>query len=119
MLGHNSIILFLERNGEIAVRIRAPGVSSVGSAHRIFSSTVKLSLRSSKKAKPHPMKIIDWKAVSANSVLSIQFSLDFLNKFESLSTSYVDADNIEDVYRTLIKCTEEVASPQKGEKFPK
>ena len=83
--------------------------SSVGSDHRIVSSTVKLSLRSSKKAKPHLMKIIDWKAVSANSVLSKQFSLDVFNKFESLSTSYVDADNIEDVYGTLIKCTEEVA----------
>ena len=55
------------------------------------------------------MKIIDWKAVSANSVLSKQFSLDVFNKFESLSTSYVDDDNIEDVYGTLIKCTEEVA----------
>ena len=31
--------------------------SSVGADHRIVS--VKLSLRSSKKAKPHPMKIID------------------------------------------------------------
>ena len=50
--------------------------SSVGSDHRIVSSTVKLSLRSSKKAKPHPMKVIDWKAVSANSVLSKKFSLE-------------------------------------------
>ena len=55
------------------------------------------------------MKLINWKAVSANSVLSKQFSLDVFNKFESLSTSYVDADNIEDVYGTLINCTEEVA----------
>ena len=82
----------------------------------------KLSLRSSKKAKPHPMKIMDQKAVSANSVLSKQISLDVFNKCESLSTSYVDADNIEDVYGTLIKCTEEVALatlPKKGEKVPK
>ena len=55
------------------------------------------------------MKTIDWKAVSAISELSKQFSLDVFNKFESLSTSYVDADNIEDVYGNLIKCTEEVA----------
>ena len=83
--------------------------SSVGSDHRIVSSKVKLSLRSSKKAKPHPMKLIDWKAVSSNSVLSKQFPLDVFNKFQSLSTSEINADNIEDVYNTLIESTEEVA----------
>ena len=83
--------------------------SSVGSDHRIVSSKVKLSLRSSKKAKPHPMKLIDWKDVSSNSVLSKQFSLDVFNKFQSLSTSEINADNIEDVYNTLIESTEEVA----------
>ena len=83
--------------------------SSVGSDHRIVSSTVKLSLRSSKKAKPHPMKSIDWKTVSANQTLSKQFSLDVFNRFKSLSTFEVNSDNIEDVYCTLIKSTEEVA----------
>ena len=34
--------------------------SSVGSDHRIVSSKVKLD--SSKKAKQHPMKLIDWKS---------------------------------------------------------
>ena len=71
--------------------------SSVGSDHRIVSSTVKLSLRSSKKAKPHPMKSIDWKAVSTNSVLSKQFSLAVFNKFQSLSTTEVNDENVEDV----------------------
>jgi len=94
--------------------------STVGSDHRIVSSSVKLSLRSSKKAKPHPMKTIDWKTVSANSTISKQFSLDVFNKFSSLSTCDVSSDNIEDVYGTLIQCTEDVALetlPKKGEKF--
>jgi hypothetical protein len=83
--------------------------SSVGSDHRIVSSKVKLSLRVSKKAKPHPLKLIDWKTVSSNSTLSKQFSLDVFNKFQSLSSSEINSDNIEDVYNTLIKSTEEVA----------
>ena len=83
--------------------------SSVGSDHRIVSSVVKLSLRSSKKAKPHPMKTIDWKEVSLNPQLSKQFTLKVYNKFESLSTSEVTAENIEYIYDTLVKSTEEVA----------
>ena len=83
--------------------------SSVGSDHRIVSSVVKLSLRSSKKAKPHPMKTIDWKEVSTNRQMSKQFTLEVYNKFESLSTSEITAENIEDVYDTLVKSTEEVA----------
>ena len=42
--------------------------SSVGSDHRIVSAKVKLSLRSSKEAKPHPMKTIDWKEVQPSNV---------------------------------------------------
>ena len=80
--------------------------SSVGSDHRIVSSKVKLSLRVSKKAKPHPLKLIDWKTVSSNSTLSKQFSLDVFNKFQSLSSSEINSDNIEDVYNTLIRSTE-------------
>ena len=83
--------------------------NSVGSDHRIVSSTVKLSLRSSKKAKPLPMRLIDWKAVSTNSFLSKQFSLDVFNKFQSLSTTEINDENVEDVYDTLMKSTEEFA----------
>ena len=83
--------------------------SSVGSDHRIVSSTVKLSLRLSKKAKPHPMKTIDWKEVSTNIDMSKQFTLDVYNKFQSLSISEVNTDNIEEVYNNLVKSTEEVA----------
>jgi hypothetical protein len=55
------------------------------------------------------MKTIDLESVSANSTLSKQFSFDVFNKFSSLSTCDLSSDNIEDVYGTLIQCTEEVA----------
>ena len=55
------------------------------------------------------MKLIDWKAVSSNIVISKQFSLDVFNKFQSLSTSEINVHNIEDVYNTLIESTEDVA----------
>ena len=55
------------------------------------------------------MKTIDWKAVSTNSVLSKQFSLAVFNKFQSLSTTEVNENNVEAVYDTLIKTTEEIA----------
>ena len=59
--------------------------STVGSDHRVVSSHVKLSLRASKKSKPHPMKSYDWKEVSSNSTLSKQFSVAVHNRFEALS----------------------------------
>ncbi|XP_029654701.1 craniofacial development protein 2-like, partial [Octopus sinensis] len=83
--------------------------SSVGSDHRIVSATVKLSLRSSKKTKPHPIKMIDWEEVLSNPDMSKQFTIEVYNKFQSLSTSEIDAENIEEVYSSLIKSTEEVA----------
>ena len=83
--------------------------SSVGSDHRVVSATVKLSLRASKRAEPHPMKTIDWKEVSCNQDLSKNFILEVYNKFQSLSPVDIDADNVDDVYNSLIKSTEEVA----------
>ena len=83
--------------------------SSVGSDHRVVSATVKLSLRASERAEPHPMKTIDWKEVSCNQDLSKNFTLEVYNKFQSLSPVDVDADNVDDVYNSLIKSTEEVA----------
>ena len=41
--------------------------------------------------------------------MSKQFTLEVYNKFESLSTSEITAENIEDVYNTLVKSTEDVA----------
>ena len=55
------------------------------------------------------MKSIDWKAVSSNKVLSEQFSLDVFNKFAALSSEEIDSDNIESVYKCLVKSTEEIA----------
>ena len=55
------------------------------------------------------MKTIYWKEVSSNPHLSKQFTPKVYNKFESLSTSEVTAESIEDIYDTLVKSTEEVA----------
>ena len=44
--------------------------SSVGFDHRIVSSTIKLSLCSSKKTQFHLIKAIDWKEVSTNPKIS-------------------------------------------------
>ena len=83
--------------------------SSVGSDHRVISAKVKLSLRVSKKAVSSPMKKIDWKEVSSNKELSKDFAIQVFNKFQSLSTSEIDSENVEEVYSHLIKSTEEVA----------
>ena len=80
-----------------------------------MSSFVQLSLRSSKKAKPHPMKCYDWKEVAMNKNLSQNFSLEVYNRFHSLCDDDL-AESIEDSYDKLISCTEEVAKemlPQK------
>jgi len=55
------------------------------------------------------MKRIDWKEVSSNKELSKNFTIQVYNKFQSLSTAEIDTENIEDVYDSLIKSTEEVA----------
>ena len=84
--------------------------SSVGSDHRIVSSTIKLSLRASKKSKPHPMKVIDWKEVSTNTDLSKQFSVSVHNRFQVLSQNNdINEENIEELYSNLITVTEEAA----------
>ena len=83
--------------------------SSVGSDHRVVSANLKLSLRVSKKAASHPMKRIDWKEVSSNSQTSKDFVIQVFNRFQSLSTTDINSENVEDVYEILIKSTEEVA----------
>ena len=55
------------------------------------------------------MKKIDWKEVSSNKELSKDFAIQVFNKFQSLSTSEIDSENVEEVYSHLIKSTEEVA----------
>ena len=68
------------------------------------------------------MKKIDWREVSSNSDLSKNFAIQVFNKFQSLSTSEIDSDNVEEVYSNLIKSTEEVAPghfAQKEDQNPK
>ena len=97
--------------------------SSVGSDHRIVSSSVKLSLRASKKSQPHPMKTIDWKEVSINKDLCKNYSVAVHNRFQALSQNQeVELENLEQSYNNLIKATEEVAleilpKKQKGKKY--
>ena len=64
----------------------------------MISARIKLSLRVAKIAVSSPMKKIDWKEVSSNSDLSKNLAIQVFNKFQSLSTSEIDSDNVEEVY---------------------
>lgn len=63
--------------------------TSVSSDHRVVSATVKLSPRATKKAKLHPIKATDWKAVSSDRNLSKQFTSEVYNKFQALASDVV------------------------------
>ena len=52
---------------------------TVSSDHRVVSSTIKLSLHSSKPCKPHHMKCYDWRKVAADKGQA--FSLEVYNPF--------------------------------------
>ena len=82
--------------------------SSIGSDHRIVSATIKLSLRSSKRSKPHPMKTIDWRKVAQDKILSHQFAVEVKNRFELLHDE-INQDNVDESYTSLSKLTQEVA----------
>merc|ERR1712015_151746 len=82
--------------------------SSIGSDHRIVSGTIKLSLRSSKRSKPHPMKSIDWRKVAHDNNLSHQYAVEVKNRFELLHNE-INQDNVDESYTTLSKLTQEVA----------
>lgn len=84
--------------------------STVGSDHRIVSSHVKLSLRVSKRSKPHPMKTINWKEVALDRDLSKKYAVSVYNKFQLLTSNHsLELDNLELTYANLIQATEEVA----------
>ena len=84
--------------------------STVGSDHRIVSSSIKLSLRSSKKSQSHPMKTIDWREVSSNSNLINSFTLAVHNRYQALSQNQdIVPENLEDAYSNITTATEEVA----------
>jgi len=55
------------------------------------------------------MKSIDWKEVAFNSQMCKDFTIQVFNKFQLLSSTDVETENIEDIYSKLIKSTEEVA----------
>ena len=105
-------ILFRKKWGNSVKNSRSySSFSTVGSDHRIVSSTIKLSLRASKKSHPHPMKSIDWKEVASNADLSKQFSVAVYNRFEALSANAdLQHNNIEEIYSNLVSATETVAN---------
>ena len=86
--------------------------ATVSSDHRIVSSKVKLSLRSSKPSKPHPLKRIDWKRVSANPEVCSAFGIEVFNRFSTLFNEELTKDNIEHAYSCLKNSTEKVALEQ-------
>ena len=95
-------------------------LSSVGSDHRVISARIKLSLRLAKRDVSSPMKKIDWKEVSSNSDVSKNFAIQVFNKFQSLSTSEIDSDNVEEVYNNLINSRSSPShSAQKEDQKPK
>ena len=83
--------------------------SSVVSDHRIVSAKARLSLRSSKPSKHHPLKSIDWASVSSDSEISSKFAVDVFNRFSSLQVEELNIENIEQTYSNLISATEKVA----------
>ena len=74
--------------------------SSVGSDHRVVSANVFLSLRSSKKSTPNPMKSIDWTQVLGDSELQSTYAIEVKNRFDVLSKPN---DDVETKYSNLIK----------------
>ena len=80
--------------------------SSVGLDHRIVSAKISLSLRSSKKSKPNPMKNIDWQQVSRSSELSSAYAIEVRNRYDLLS---LPNDDVETKYQNLIDANEHVA----------
>ena len=86
--------------------------SSVSSDHRIVSSKIRLSLRSTKPAKPNPFKRIDWQETSSNFIIRDNFTLEVYNRFSALFNEDLNKDNVEQAYSHLISATEEVALEQ-------
>ena len=80
--------------------------SSVGSDHRVVSCYISLSLRSSKKPKPDPMKSIDWHQVYCNSDLRSTYTVEVKNRFDLLSQP---EDDLEKKYQTLIEANKQVS----------
>ena len=80
--------------------------SSICSDHRIVSTQICLSLRSSKKPKPNPMKSIDWLQVHNNPNLLHEYTVAVKNRFDLLTQP---DDDIEKKYQNLIEANEIVS----------
>ena len=102
-------VLFRKKWRNSVHNSRSFSTFTVSSDHRVVSSTIKLSLRTSKPCKPHHMKCYDWRKVAADKDLSQAFSLEVYNRFCALSDVTLVENSVEDTYDTLISCTEEVA----------
>jgi len=92
--------------------------SSVGSDHRIVSANIFLSLRSSKKSKPNPMKNIDWHRVHNDQELCSTYAIEVKNRYDLLSQP---DDDIEKKYSNLTEANKHVClsllpKKQKAEK---
>ena len=79
--------------------------SPIGSDHRVISAHVFLSLRSSKKPKPNPIKNIDWQQVFSNSDLRSAYAIEVKNRYNLLS---LPEDDIEKKYQNLIEANKHV-----------
>ena len=77
--------------------------SSVSSDHRIVSSKIRLSLRSTKPAKPNPFKRIDWQETSSNFIIRDNFTLEVYNRFSALFNEDLNKDNVEQAYYNSIE----------------
>ncbi|XP_066919040.1 craniofacial development protein 2-like [Clytia hemisphaerica] len=86
--------------------------ATVSTDHRIVSSKVKLSLRSSKPSKPNPLKQIDWKRASTNPEVCSMFGIEVFNRFSILFNEELTKDNVELAYSCLKDSTEKVALEQ-------
>ena len=80
--------------------------ATVGSDHRIVSTTVRLSLRVSKRPPTNPIKDIDWQLVNSDKSLSSQYTIAVKNKFDAIS---IPSDTIDAVYNNITSAVEEVA----------
>ncbi|XP_066927256.1 uncharacterized protein [Clytia hemisphaerica] len=86
--------------------------ATVSTDHRIVSSKVKLSLRSSKPSKTNPLKQIDWKRASTNPEVCSIIGIEVFNRFSTLFNEELTKDNFELAYSCLKDSTEKVALEQ-------
>ncbi|XP_072028122.1 craniofacial development protein 2-like [Amphiura filiformis] len=80
----------------------------VNSDHRIVSCKCQISYRKCRTSMKDPMKRIDWKKVTRDTILGEQFVVAVYNRFSSLHDE-LQEPNISTTYDTLVAANEEVA----------